>query len=199
LKNNTTEDYDFLISQLNRIIGFLDVSELEVFNKIKDHNKLGFSIKQLYENSYEDYKNHICSSALLLGFAHLEDFLVKRLADYYIENPEKNELKITYRMYLEKKDYIPEYLANEYVRKLSFSEKLNKIKAIYPIDEKLIESIKFISEVRNCLMHNNGIANERINSKYPIGKKIELDTGSVNQYGLIVREFAESIKKSATN
>jgi hypothetical protein len=69
-------DYDYLINQLNLLIGLLDVSEEDVYNLIKHHDQfnLGITIEQLYDNEYANFSNYITTSALLLGFAHLEDF-----------------------------------------------------------------------------------------------------------------------------
>lgn len=50
-------DYEYLIKQLDLLVGVLDVSEQAIFEQIRNHDSfsLGISIGMLYEN----YSNHI--------------------------------------------------------------------------------------------------------------------------------------------
>ena len=70
---------NYLVKQLNLLIGFLEVSEENIYDLIKTHDSFGFgfSIESSYENEYENYKNHVTTSAFILGFAHFEDFISK--------------------------------------------------------------------------------------------------------------------------
>jgi len=190
------KDYEYLISQLNKIIGFLDVSKNEVYKKIENHdsNQIGITIGMLYDNNYEDFRNHICSSALLLGFAHCEDFLSRRLEIYFQSNPEENDFKFNFKVFKEKGTNLNQFIAEEQVRKLKFHEKMKIIKRIYNINDDMINELIFISKIRNCLMHNNGIAEEDIGNYFTKGNKIILDSTMVNQLGLKVRDFADIIK-----
>ncbi len=67
-------DLNYLLKQLDLLIGFLDVSDKQVYDQIKKHDRfnMGLTIEQLYENHYDNYLNHITTSSLLLGFAHFE-------------------------------------------------------------------------------------------------------------------------------
>jgi hypothetical protein len=42
-------------------------------------------------------------------------------------------------------------------------------------------------------MHNNGLADKRLNPKYQDGQKIFLNSGEVNGYGLQARQLAREI------
>lgn len=50
-----------------------------------------------------------------------------------------------------------------------------------------------MAKSRNCLMHNNGLADNRLNPKYQVGQKIILTSGDVNGYGLQARQLALEI------
>lgn len=189
-------DYEYLIKQLGLLIGFLDVSNKSVYDQIKDHDQfdLGLTIEQLYENSYDNYSNHITISALLLGFTHFEDFITKAIVKILIASPDKNELKVPLKTIIEKGDELIRVMAEEQSRRLTFSDKLKLIeKNLCGIDLNKIAEIRYINDVRNCLMHNNGLADKRLNSKYKDGEKIVFGSGDVNGYGIKARQLAKQI------
>lgn len=189
-------DYEYLIKQLGLLIGFLDVSNKSVYDQIKYHDEfnVGFTIEQLYENSYDNYSNHITISALLLGFTHFEDFITKAIVKILIVNPDKNELKVSLKTIIERGDTLNSTLAEEQSRRLTFSEKMKLIERnLSDIDVDLIQEIKHVNDIRNCLMHNNGLADKRLNPKYKEGEKIKFDSGDVNSYGLKARQLAKLI------
>jgi len=189
-------EYEYLIKQLNLLIGFLDVSDELIYSQIKKHDRfnMGITLEQLYESNYENYSNHICTSALLLGFSHFEDFLTKCIVKILIDNPYKNEIKVNLKTVIQKGQTLIASLAEEQARRLIFREKIKIIEnSILGIDSKLIDDIRFVNDVRNCLMHHNGIADDRLAPIYAIGQKIVLSSGEVNGYGLKARELADKI------
>jgi hypothetical protein len=189
-------DLDYLLRQLNLLIGFLDVSDQAVYNQIKQHDRfnLGLTIEQLYEDSYDNYSNHITTSALLLGFSNFEDFMTKSIAKVLTSYPDKNDCKVTLKTIREKGDNLIPSLAEEQSRRLTFSEKIKFIeKNLAGISTQILNDIKFVNNIRNCLMHNNGLADNRLNPKYQVGQKIILTSGEVNGYGLQARQLAREI------
>lgn len=189
-------EYEYLIKQLNLLIGFLDVSDELIYSQIKTHDRfnIGITIEQLYESNYANYSNHICTSALLLGFSHFEDFLTKCTVKILIDNPYKNEIKVNLKTVIQKGETLISSLAEEQARRLIFREKIKIIEnSILGINAKLIDEIRFVNDIRNCLMHNNGIADDRLVPKYALGQKIILSSGDVNGYGLKARELADRI------
>jgi len=50
-----------------------------------------------------------------------------------------------------------------------------------------------MSKIRNCLMHNNGFADNRLTPKYKQGERITLSSLEANSFGLKAREFARSL------
>ncbi len=195
-------DYDYLIKQLNLLIGFLDVSDEDVYMKIKHHDRfnLGLTIEQLYETNYNNYSNHICTSALLLGFAHFEDFITKCIIKILTISPEKNKHKISYKEINSEKENLINYLACERTRGMTFVDKIKLIENEYSqLDKQLIIDVRLVNDIRNCLMHNNGIADERISSIFIKGEKIILSSGDVNNYGLKARNFATQLWAKISN
>lgn len=189
-------DLDYLTNQLNLLIGFLDVSDEQVYQQIKHHDRfnLGVTIEQLYENNFENYKNHITTSALLLGFAHFEDFLTKCIVKLLVADPDKNDLKVTLKTIKEKGDGLILLLAEEQSRRLSFVDKIKFIERnLSGLSSQLLTDIKFVNDVRNCLMHHNGLADKRLIPKYQDAQKIILNSGEVNGYGLQARQLAREI------
>lgn len=189
-------DLDYLINQLNLLIGFLDVSDEQIYNQIKQHDRfnLGLTIEQLYDNKYDNYSNHITTSALLLGFSHFEDFLTKCIVKILTSNPDKNDFKVTLKTIREKGDSLISSMAEEQARRLTFAEKIKFIeKHLSGITPQILIDIKFVNDIRNCLMHNNGLADKRLNPKYQDGQKITFNSGEVNGYGLQARQLAREI------
>lgn len=189
-------DLDYLLKQLNLLIGFLDVSDQTVYNQIKQHDRfnLGLTIEQLYDGSYDNYSNHITTSALLLGFSHFEDFMTKCIVKYLTSNPDKNDYKVTLKTIREKGDNLVSSLAEEQSKRLTFSEKIKFIEKNFTgISTQILSDIKFVNDIRNCLMHNNGLADNRLTPKYQVGQKIILTSGEVNGYGLQARQLAREI------
>lgn len=178
------------------MIGFLDISDEKIYEQVKTHDRfnLGLTIEQLYENSYDNYSNHITTSALLLGFTHFEDFLTKCIVKILIANPEKNEFKVNLKTILEKRDTLVNLMAEEQSRRLTFADKIKLIeKNLLGINPDLLTAIRFFNDVRNCLMHNNGLADKRLNPKFKNEEKIVFLSGEVNGIGLQVRQLAREI------
>lgn len=189
-------EFEYLSQQLNLIIGFLDVSDKSVYETIKSHDKfeLGIPIDDLYGNDYKNFQNHITTSALILGFTHFEDFLTKMVNKILIKYPGKNKIKVGINKFEQLGANYKVSLAGEQAKKLTFVEKVKLVKNTFSdFDENLIEKTEFVNWMRNCLMHNNGFADEKLKPKFSSGDKIILTSGEINGYGLMARRFAEEI------
>jgi hypothetical protein len=170
-------DLENLFKQLNLIVGFLDVSDEDVYNQIKNHDRfnLGVSIEDLYENSFENYRNHITTSALILGISHFEDYITKIIAKLLVMMPSSNKIKVSISTFQEcGNDYL-RILGNKQARKLTFSEKIIFIRKTYSdSDTSQISEILNVNKIRNCLIHNNGYADERLSPNFSKGEKMAL-------------------------
>ncbi|MEO8666550.1 MAG: hypothetical protein ABI462_13745 [Ignavibacteria bacterium] len=79
-------------------------------------------------------------------------------------------------------------------KRMPFSEKILFIERNIPgVDTKQLSDLKFIHNIRNCIMHNNGIADSALQSKYKEKQKISLNRDEVNDYGILVRETAKDL------
>ncbi len=189
-------ELEYLIKQLDLIIGFLNVSDEEVYNQIKNHDKFdfGISIDNLYEGNFENFRNHITASSLILGFSHFEDFISKMVAKIFLEFPSKNKIKFTISKFQELgSDYI-KILGEEQAKELTLAEKMSLIKDVYKdLDNETINQILLVNKIRNCLMHNNGYADKRLLPQYANGEKISLTSGQIHGYGIKIRDFANEL------
>lgn len=188
-------EYEYLIQQLNLLVGFLDVSDEKVYDQIKGHDRfnLGLTIEQLYQKSHENYSSHISSSAFILGFTHFEDFLTKQIIKYLTIHPTKNGYKVSMSTIREKGEELTHHVATEQAKRFTFSEKIKVIEGIEGINPKLTDALRVANDIRNCVMHNNGIADERLKSLYTNGEKIILSSGEVNGLGLVTRQLAKEL------
>ena len=189
-------ELEYLRQQLNLIIGFLDVSDEDVYESIKKHDKyeMGQSIDDLYGNKYSNYQNHITTSALILGFTHFEDFLTKMVSKILLKYPKKNKIKITICDFEKIGENYKEVLAEDQSRRMTFAEKIKLVNSTYlNFDDGLIENMRLVNNIRNCLMHHNGFADKRLEPKYFEGEKIILSSGEVHRYGLMARRFGDKI------
>lgn len=189
-------DFEYLEHQLDLLIGFLEVSGRKVYDKIKTHApfSLGSTIEKLYDQNYENYVNHITTSSLLLGFSHFEDFITKTIKDLLIKYPEKNDYKVNLTTIKEKGDDLRLFLAEEQSRRLTFTEKIKFIeKNIIGLPQDILDELKLVNDIRNCLMHNNGIADKRLTSRYPLHQKIVLSSWDVTGFGIQARQLAREI------
>ena len=187
---------DYLLKQLNLIVGFIEVADENVFNQIKKHDRfdIGVTIEELFENNYLNYSNHITTSALILGFAHFEDFMTKCIVKFLVFNPKKNKIKTSLSYVLEKGDTLIRSLADEQAKQLKFSEKIKFLEDNFQgIDLEITTEIKFVNNIRNCIIHNGGLADSRLKPKFEEGQKIILTSGQINGYGLKVRKLADEI------
>lgn len=190
------ECYNNLISQLDLLIGFLDVASEDVFQQIQDdrvnNNKQFGTIGDIYSYNFQAYKNHISVSAFLLGYAHFEAFLTDVVKIKLLEKPERmipnrqkdvKQKTITYLQLINsnsKADLIQKLVEKE-IRKILYKdiEEIikyceNKLNLKWTNESKTM--IPIANRIRNCLMHNNGKADLYLANygEYINGKKIEL-------------------------
>jgi hypothetical protein len=152
------------------------------------------TIEQLYDKSYENYSNHITISSLLLGFSHFEDFITKAITKILIVFPDKNECKVNLKTIKEKGDDLIPSLAAEQARRLTFADKVKFLeKNLNGLSPEILKNIKIANDIRNCLMHHNGLADQRLEPKYVAGQKIVIKSSEVHDFGLQARQLAGDI------
>lgn len=212
-----TDIHSNLTIRLNYLIGLLDISSQQSFDKIKGHKILDEfdSVGKIYNNQYSIYRNQITTSAILLGYAYLEAFLTDLIAMCLTKNPKnlipegKTQIKektITYQQLLlaDSYDKLIKELIEKEVRNImykSMTEILDylerKLKLTW--DKSLNNEIIIANKIRNCCMHNNCIADKGLakDSRFLEGNEIELTSSSVHLFGLKARQFSRELWESA--
>lgn len=212
-----TDIHSTLILKLNYLIGLLDISSQQSYDKIKGHKALPDfeSVGEIYDNQYSIYRNQITTSAILLGYAYFEAFLADLMIACLTKNPKilipegKSEVKdktITYQQLFLADTY--EQLIKELIEKevrllmfksmseiLDYLDKRLKLKWDASFNSEIIVANK----IRNCCMHNNCIADKSLakDSRFAEGSPIELTSGSVHSFGLKARQFTRELWESA--
>lgn len=208
-----TDIHSTLIVRLNYLIGLLDISSQQSYEKIKGHKILAEyeSVGEIYDNQYSIYKNQITISAILLGYAYFEAFLSDLITICLTNNPKilipegKTQIKdktITYQQLLLADSY--EKLIKELIEKevrnimyksmpeiLDYLERKLKLKWDSTVNNEIIVANK----IRNCCMHNNCIADKGLakDMRFTEGKEIELSSSSVHSFGLKARQFTREL------
>lgn len=214
-----TDIHSNLNTRLNYLIGLLDISSQESFDKIKTHKVVDWieSVEEIYGNQYPIYRNQITTSAILLGYAYFEAFLTDLIILCLTKNPKilipegKSQIKektITYQQLLlaDSYDQLIKELIEKEVRNImykSMPEILDylEIKLKLKWDKSLNSEIVIANKIRNCCMHNNCIADKSlaIDVRFVEGKEIELTSGLVHSFGLNARQFSKEIWESAVD
>lgn len=212
-----TDIHSNLTVRLNYLIGLLDISSQQSYDKIKGHKILDevASVGEIYSNQYSIYRNQITISAILLGYAYFEAFLSDLMIMCLTKNPKilipegKTQIKdktITYQQLLlaDSHEQLVKDLIEKEVRNImykSMPEILDylerKLKLTW--DKSINNEIVIANKIRNCCMHNNCIADKGLakDPRFVEGKEIELTSSSVHSFGLKARQLSRELWESA--
>lgn len=206
-----------LTTRLNYLIGLLDISSKDTYEKIKGHKIFPEfeSVGEIYDHNYAIYSNQITTSAILLGYAYFEAYLSDLITICIAKKPKvlipngKTQIKdktITYEKLLLSDSFeqlLGELIEKE-VRNIMFKpmpeilEYLdNKLKLTW--DKSLNSEIIVANKIRNCCMHNNCIADRSLakDKRFVEGEEIILTSSSVHSFGLKARQFTRELWQSA--
>lgn len=185
-----------LIDELNKIVGLLEVSDLTIFNIIKNNDRfeVGMTIADLYNNSYYDYRNHLCCSGLLLGFSFFESYAYDLLGLVLKRKPELSNHKVTLKYVIDNRANLFDKAIEDHLRMIGFTEVIKCLeKELRFFNGTEHQDMMFVYNIRNCIMHNGGVADDRVGDKFKLGEKISLTSDDVNGYGIKTREIAEKM------
>lgn len=206
-----------LIVRLNYLIGLLDISSKQSFEKIKGHKVLEEfdSVGDIYGNQYNVYRNQITISAILLGYAYFEAFLSDLIILCLSKNPKilipegKTQIKdktITYQQLLlaDSHEKLIQELIEKEVRNIMYKS-MNEIldyldkKLKIKWDKDINNEIIIANKIRNCCMHNNCMVDKSLarDSRFEEGTEIELSSSDVHSFGIKARQFTSQIWQSA--
>ncbi len=201
--------YSHLITQLDGLVVLLAAPRREVFDFLKEHEAdwLAALPEAEITEVFEDYQIQLVHAAFLLGYAYFEAFLADLAKAIYLARPKmlpKNK-DVKYDTVISASSYddLIRTLVELEVRSL-FSKKIEDIAEHFreklQLDWPATPTVVQASRLRNCLMHNNAVADERLAavSAWQVGHPITLDVAEVHSLGLDGRKLAQAIHHSAT-
>lgn len=201
---------NILISQLDGLVVLLAAGHEEVFNVIRANETLWFPESQdpLLPKTVELYKASICHAAFLLGYAHFESFLADLAKAIYIKRPAmlpKDRIaKFDTILAAPTKESLIETMISSEIRNI-FAGPIeetqkhfqDKLQICWPANS-ILDMVE-ASRIRNCLMHNGGIVDDRLSacSSWTPGLRVCLDATRVHQFGIGARSLARSLWQDA--
>lgn len=196
------------IDQLDGLVVFLTAHHEEVFNLIGEHQAEWLDAMPESEaiQALASYQRHVAHGAFLLGYAYFEAYLADLARAVFKARPgmlpREKQLSIgqildaqtfdgTLDLILEKEIHTIFFKRIEDIR-LYFTDRLQ-------LDWPEVPELVTASRIRNCLMHNNGRVDLGLAevSDWEQGQVITLDFQQVHAHGLVARDLAPDLWKSA--
>lgn len=192
-------------SQLDGLVVFLAAARSEVFELIHSNELTWFPHTQdpRAAETLEAYQTAVSNSAFLLGYAYLEAFLADIVRQAYRRRPRMlpAEKQVSYREVVaaSSMDALLNRLTDREVRSV-FAGSIEDVRKHFT--EKLgvkwpnEPTIALAARIRNCLMHNDGRADERLvefDASFSVEQRICLRPDQVHGYGLRARHFAAAL------
>jgi hypothetical protein len=201
---------DRFIGQLDTLIPFLAISRPDVFRLLRRGGRVWSDVgeQSSLPRTYQVYQKQVCHSAFLLGFSYFEAFLADLVRQIYLRNPrmlpKEKQLKFDEILAAGTYDGVlstmvaKEVLAIFYKSMDDVSEYfLSKLRLQWPASET--KNVVVASHLRNCIVHNNGLADLRLAdlTDYKEGAEIALGEADVHQYGISARSLARDLYRQA--
>ncbi|MGB7591199.1 MAG: hypothetical protein WCD04_03935 [Terriglobia bacterium] len=203
---------DRLISQLDTLIPFLEISRRNVFRLLRARGYVWFypAQRNTFPKTYQVYQKQVCHSALLLGFSYFEAFLADLVRQIYLCNPKMlpSEKQLKFEEILAARTY--EGVLNGMIEKevmAVFYKSMEDVCEYFRSKLKLElrkgerDCVVVASLLRNCIVHNNGRADSRLARRvtdYREGDEIFLDEAAAHEYGISIRSLARDLYGQAT-
>lgn len=197
-----------LSEQLDGLVVFMAASHEAVFDLIRTHESDWLDALGADDavTIFEQYHKNVIHGAFLLGFAYFEAFLADLaravLATRPTMLPRQRQPTAGEVIDAGRYEALLNQLVDAEVRSVFFkaiedqrSYFLQKLSLEWPDEPQLVVAAR----IRNCLMHNNGIAETRLAdvSRHGVGEPIILSAADVHEYGLVARRIAPAIWQSA--
>jgi hypothetical protein len=202
---------DRLISQLNTLVAFLASSRLEVFEIIQQHYEQWFTsdTEEALPDSYSLYQTQVAHAAFVLGYSYAEAFFADLLREIYlirpIALPREKELKFCDVLERSTYDEVLGYMIDKEVLAVMYNsiDKIikyyeDKLNLQWPSSER--DTIIEANLLRNCIVHNNAIADSRLAThceRWTDGTNITLTISDVHKFGITARATARNLYHQA--
>jgi len=206
-KKTATKLIDRLISQLNALVAFLALSRPEFFAIIKQHHAQWFAPEDegALPESETIYQTQVAHAAFVLGYSYAEAFLADLIRDIYLSHPEAlpRDKEIKFGDVLERSSYdeVFVYMIEKEVLAVMYSSMDKIIKYFedrlglqWPSSERA--AIVKANLLRNCIIHNNAVADSRLAANctdWTEGAKIALSVSTVHEFGIVARATARDL------
>lgn len=200
---------DRLITQLNTLVPFMSMAHNEVFSLVAEkYSEWSPSGQQPpLPSTFALYEQQIFCGAFLLGYSYSESFLADLINLIYHRHPEilPKKKEITYGDFLQHSTYesVLDFMIHREVVTMLFAgmDKIGrymteKLNLPWPSDNKELVRASYL---RNCIIHNMGVADERLSSvsRYSKGEVVSLTATDVHEFGLMMRKLAQSLYAEA--
>ncbi len=195
-----------VISQLDTLVPYLSLAHNEVFDLVatKYDDWCQTSEETPFPNTFEAFTTQIAHSAFVLGFSYTDAFLADLIREIYTTHPNMlpQNKKLSFETIVAARDYesvvlrMVDHEVHETMHKgmadiAKYFE--DRFSILWP--EADLEKIVTASLVRNCVIHNNAVADHRLSNRpdWNLGDQIALSVSDVHSFGISARSVARHL------
>ena len=192
--------YKRFIIQLDSLVPFIALGHKEIYEVLEANHSDWYPDTNI--DNLTTYQIQVSHAAFLLGFSYFEAFLADVVKEAFARRPNmlpKNK-NLKYEEVLKCDNY------DDVIAKMIETETYNIFFGSFEnigefFTNKLslpwldTRHIKEASFIRNCIIHNNSIVDQRLsdNSNYELGATILLTATEVHDFGIAIRQLAHEI------
>lgn len=190
-----------LIAQLDTLVPFLALAHREGFDLIQEHG-VGW-LGDVNLASYESYRVQVAHSAFLLGYSYCEAYLADLARAIYRNRPKmlpgERQLKYAEIVACVSLTEILDLMIEREVRDVFYKSMTDVgvyFRTKFSLPWKDPEGrVERASLVRNCIIHNNSIVDERLAARSDLqrGDRIALRPEDVHEFGLAARSLTRDL------
>lgn len=201
---------DRVISQLNTLVPYLSLAHQEVFDLVesKYDNWCQTPEETPLPNTFEAFTTQIAHSAFVLGFSYADAFLADLIREIYSTHPDMlpQKKKLSFEAIVSAGDYdavisrMVDHEVHETMHK-GMAEVAKYFDDRFSISwpESELDRILTASLIRNCVIHNNSVADDRLAARpgWNVGDQIVLSVSDVHNFGISARSVVRHIHAEA--
>jgi len=200
--------HEAFISQLDGLVVVLAAAHEEVFATIRGNSGTWFPESQdpKLPDTFDSYRVTVSNAAFVLGYAYFESFLSDLARETYRRRPTMlpREKQVSFGEVLgaTSPDAMLQLLIEKEIRSVFYGpieDVKNHFRQKLQVPWPDHPSLEIASRLRNCLMHNGGLVDQRAAelSGRPIGSQIRFNPGEVHAFGLEARTLSGSLWNEA--
>ncbi|MCK5116882.1 MAG: hypothetical protein KAR44_09800 [Candidatus Aegiribacteria sp.] len=203
---------DRVISQLDMLVPYLSLAHERVFELVESEydNWCPTPRRTPMPDTFDAFKTQIAHAAFVLGFSYADAFLADLIKEIYYKHPEMlpQKKKLSFETIINARSYdeVLRKMVNHEVHEAMHNgiEKIAEyFKEKFGISWPETEKQEFItaSLIRNCIIHNNACANDKLSEKgnWSTGQRISLAVSDVHKYGIAARRILRHVYQEAAS